>query len=390
MAVSFLTLLLLLWRNGKRYGHFFAFKNGGIILTEYKEIQEQTYLNLDNGNVYFAIEEVLRIINNQTEVNQANSIPPTRLNKIMKNNNINWLTLDRSQIKLIISYHAPTPNDEHTASLNKVNVISSTDMVKLIKAVRLMNPSKKAENNNLPFIEEAWGLIEKNDPKDPLPPLYYSITRMAHEIQGHQTDGHVSAPNTNINSKTLIKKAKDFKKVNPKKFELITVKPNDIFSDSKIHSNSIESYVNLNLHDELLNHYKTHKGIHIKEEMANLSNVIPSKEPVIRYIRKNLSNTIKGNSDAFDVKLTDNDIRAIDKSITRQYDNVETYVRKCLNEYEDKIEDLRNSNSKYIAMRGKLKNYLEYEYNSEEVIKLFVDKTAHYIISAKLKDIFDI
>lgn len=68
MAVSFLTLLLSLWRNGKRYGHFFAFKNGGIILTEYKEIQEQTYLNLDNGNVYFAIEEVLRIINNQTEV----------------------------------------------------------------------------------------------------------------------------------------------------------------------------------------------------------------------------------------------------------------------------------------------------------------------------------
>ena len=41
-------------------------------------------------------------------------------------------------------------------------------------------------------------------------------------------------------------------------------------------------------------------------------------------------------------------------------------------------------------MRGKLKNYLEYEYNSEEVIKLFVDKTAHHIISAKLKDIFDL
>lgn len=57
-------------------------------MSEYKEIQEQTYLNLDNGKVYFAIEEVLRIINNQTEANQANSISPTRLNKIMKKSNI--------------------------------------------------------------------------------------------------------------------------------------------------------------------------------------------------------------------------------------------------------------------------------------------------------------
>ncbi|PEH05361.1 hypothetical protein CP356_00915 [Lactobacillus sp. UMNPBX5] len=359
-------------------------------MTEYKEIQEQTYLNLDSGNVYFAIEEVLRIINTQTEANQANSIPPTKLKKIMKTSNINWLTLDRSQIKLIINYHAPTPDDEHTASKNKIDVIGSTDMVKLIKTVRLMNPSKKAEKNNLPYIEESWGLIEKNDPKDALPPLYYSITRTTYEIQGHQADGHVSAPNTDINPKTLIKKAKDFAKANPQKFELIKVKPSDIFSNSKINVNSVESYVNLELHDELLNHYKTRKGIHLKKEMASLDGMISSKEPVIKYIRKNLPNAIQGNSDAFEVKLTDDDVRAIDKSITRQYDNVEAYARSRFNEYEDKVNKLRNSNIKYAIMREKLKNYLNYEYDKAEVIKLFANKTAHHIIDSKLRNMFDL
>ena len=359
-------------------------------MTEYKEIQEQTYLNLDNGNVYFAIEEVLRIIDNQTEANQANSVPPTKLNKVMNANNINWLTLDRSQIKLIIGYHAPTPNDEHAASLNKVNVINSVDMVKLIKAIRSMNPSKKTKNNNLPYIEESWGLIKKNDPKDVLSPLYYSITRTAYEIQGHPTNGHVSAPYTSINPKTLIKKAKDLENINQKKFELIKVKPSDIFSNSRIHSNTVESYVSLELHDELLNHYKTRKGIHIKKEMTKLSNVIPSKEPVIKYIRKNLPNTIKGDSDAFEVRLTDNDVRAIDKSITRQYGNVETYVRNCLNKYEDKVNKLKNSNIKYAIMREKLKNYLDYEYDKADVIKLFADKTAHHIIGSKLKNMFEL
>lgn len=365
-------------------------------MTEYKEIQEQTYLNLDNGNVYFAIEEILRIINNQTEANQANSIPPTKLNKVMKANNINWLTLDRSQIKLIIGYHAPTPDDEHAASLNKVNVINSVDMVKLIKAIRSMNPSKKAENNNLPYIEESWGLIKKNDPKDVLSPLYYSITRTAYEIQGHPTNGHISAPNTNINPKTLIKKAKDLKKAkdheknNQKTFELIKVKSSDIFSNSKIRSNTVESYVSLELHDELLNHYKTRKGIHIKEEMASLDDMISSKEPVIKYIRKYLPKAINGNSDAFEVELTDNDIRAIDKSIKRQYDNVEAYARCRFNKYEDRINNLRNSNAKYIAMRGELKDYLNGEYNSDGVIQLFADKTAHHIIGAKLKYMFEL
>lgn len=357
-------------------------------MSEYKEIQEQTYLNLDNGQVYFAIEEVLRIINNQTEANQANSIPPTRLNKIMENNNIDWLALDRSQIKLIISYHAPTPNDEHTASLKTVNVISSTDMAKLVNSIRSMNPTKNTKNDNSPYIEESWGLIVKNDPKDTFPPLYYSITRTTYEIQGHQAYEHVSAPNTNINSKTLIKKARDFEKANPEKFELIKVNPNDIFSDSKINVNSVESYVNLELHDELLDHYKTHKGIHIKKEMANLDDVIPSKEPVIKYIRKNLPNAIKGNSDAFKVVLTDNEIRAIDKGINRQYDNVEAYARSRFNKYEDRINSLCNSNAKYIAMRGELKNYLNGEYNSDGVIQLFTDKTAHHIIGAKLKYMF--
>lgn len=359
-------------------------------MTEYKEIQEQTYLNLDNGNVYFAIEEVLRIINNQTEANPANSITPTRLNKIMKNNNIDWLTLDRSQIKLIISYHAPTPNDEHTASLNKVDVISSTDMTKLVNSIRSLNPTKNTKNDSSSYIEESWGLIEKSDPKDAFPLLYYSITRTTYEIQGHQADGHVSAPNTDINPKTLIKKAKDFAKANPQKFELIKVSPNDIFSNSKINVNSVESYVNLELHDELLNHYKTRKGIHLKKEMASLDGMISSKEPVIKYIRKNLPNAIQGNSDAFEVKLTDDDVRAIDKSITRQYDNVEAYARSRFNKYEDRINNLRNSNTKYIAMRGELKNYLNDEYNREEVIKLFTDKTAHHVIGAKLKYMFEL
>ncbi|RRG00924.1 MAG: hypothetical protein DUD28_12705 [Lactobacillus sp.] len=233
-------------------------------------------------------------------------------------------------------------------------------------------------------------IIKKNDPKDVLSPLYYSITRTTYEIQGYPTNGHVSASHTSINPKTLIKKAKDLEKINQKKFELIKVKPSDIFSNSRIRSNTVESYVSLELHDELLNHYKTRKGTHIKKEMTKLSNVIPSKEPVIKYIRKNLPNTIKGDSDAFEVNLTDNDVRAIDKSITRQYDNVETYVRNRLNKYEDKVIELTNSNAKYAVMREKLKNYLEYEYYDKRVIELFTDKTAHHIIGSKLRNMLDL
>lgn len=360
-------------------------------MTEYKEIQEQTYLNLDNGNVYFAVEAVLRILNNRTEENQPNSISPTRLDKLMRNNNVSWRNINRKQVRLIITYRPPKPDDEHTASLDKIKVVSNEDLAKLIDSVRSMKPTKNSQTKKYSYIEHAWGLIEEANDKEVIPPLYYSITRTVHEIQGHQAYGHVSATQTAISERTLIKKAKDFVNSDPQKFKIIKLSPSDIcFGDSRIHSNSIEAYVNLSLHDELLNHYKTRKGVHIKKEMASLEDIISSKEPVIKYIRKNLSNQIEGNSDAFHVKLMDYDIRAIDKSITRQYKSIEDYVRKRFSQYENEIINLRNSNARYIAMRGKLKNYLEYEYNSKEVSKLFIDKTAHHIIGVKLREIFNL
>ena len=41
-------------------------------------------------------------------------------------------------------------------------------------------------------------------------------------------------------------------------------------------------------------------------------------------------------------------------------------------------------------MREKLKNYLNYEYDKAEVIKLFANKTAHHIIDSKLRNMFDL
>lgn len=273
-------------------------------MTEYKEIQEQTYLNLDNGNVYFAVEAVLRIINNRTESNKSNSISSTRLSRLMRSNNISWKNIKRKQVKLIITYHAPTPDDAYTASLNEIKVINSSDLVKLIGIIRSMNPTKNTPTQKYYYIEQAWGVIEENNDKKVFPTLYYSITRTVHEIQGHSAYGHSPAPQTNISERTLIKKAKDFIKAYPQKFQIIKVSPSDIyFNDSRIHGNSIESYINLQLHDELLNHYKTRKGLHIKKEMANLEDFISPKEPVIKYIRRNLPNTINGNSDAFEVTV---------------------------------------------------------------------------------------
>lgn len=360
-------------------------------MTEYKEIQEQTYLNLDNGKIYFSVEAVLRIINNETESNLPNSISSTRLSKIMNHADIKWTEIDRKSVKLIISFHAPTPDDKHASSLNKIKVIDNGKLTKLINYIRSLNPTKKYSVKKLPYIEQSWGLIEESNNKDIIPQFYYSIARTVHEIQGHPAYGHVSAPKTSISERTLIKKAKDFVKNNPQSFKIIRLSPSSIdFRNSQIHANSVESYVNLELHDELLNHYKIHKGIRIKKELSKLDKVISSKEPVIKYIRKALSNTISGNSDAFEVKLTDNDIRAIDKSIKRQYDNVEAYAICRFNKYEDRINNLRNSNAKYIEMRGKLKDYLNGEYNSDGVIQLFTDKTAHHIIGAKLKYMFEL
>lgn len=120
-------------------------------MTEYKEIQEQTYLNLDNGDIYFAIEAVLRIINNRTEANQPNSISPTRLNKLMKHNSISWESITRKQVKLIITYHAPTPDDKYAASLNEIKVINSNKLTGLISIIRSMNPTKNPTIQKLQY-----------------------------------------------------------------------------------------------------------------------------------------------------------------------------------------------------------------------------------------------
>lgn len=234
------------------------------------------------------------------------------------------------------------------------------------------------------------GLLEYHDEKATLKPIYYSIARTVHEIQGHQSYEHVSAPAIKISSQTLLKKAKEFCKANPSKFRLISVKAADInFNESRIHANSTESYINLSLHDELLNHYRTRKGVHIKKEITSLHGVIPSSEPVIKYIRQNLSHQLHGNSDAFTIELNDNDIRAIDKSISRQYKNVEKYIRGRFNKYKDTINNLRNSNAHYALMRDKLKQYLDGEYNTKGTIKLFQDKNAHDMLARKFKFMFD-
>ncbi|QFV00382.1 hypothetical protein [Limosilactobacillus pontis] len=140
-----------------------------------------------------------------------------------------------------------------------------------------MNLTKNPTIQKYSYIEQSWGLIEEANAKEVIPLLYYSIARTVYEIRGHLASGHASAPQTNISERTLIKKAKDFVKSNPQKFQIIKVRLSDIyFNDSRIHANSIESYVSLTLHDELLNHYKTCKGIHMKKEMASLEDVISS------------------------------------------------------------------------------------------------------------------
>ena len=227
------------------------------------------------------MEEVLRIVNTQTERNFPNSISPSRLNKLLSRANIKWRHINCSQIGLIIDELSSLLNDKYNSSLNKIKVLKSTQVAKLVQMIRSMPATKNANYEKI-YKELTSGSIESMKDDGP----YFTITEATYEIQGHLANSHVSAPSTNISPQTLLKKAREFEKTGPE-YQVIKVTPDEIdFYGSRIHSNSTENYINLQLSEKLLNHYKLSKGKSVKKETKSLQNTIDSYEPVAKFIRK--------------------------------------------------------------------------------------------------------
>lgn len=356
-------------------------------MIKYKEIQPQTYLELDSGKVYFAIEEVLRIINYPAENYPKNSISPSKLNKLLKKNNIVWHNINRQQTMLLTYYDETKPDDSHAASLTELSVLSSTDITKLLILISRSKPTKNG-SINAPYKELEWGIIvpRNNDTK-----LYYSIDRVTYDIQGYLSLGHKDSPAININSKTVSKKAKQFSKEFPNPYEVITVPVNQInFTNSKIHANRAKLYVNLNLHDKLLSHYKHQKGVSLKKETANLKSIIGSTEPLAAYIRKNLKQSINGNSDAYSITLSDSTIRAIDKSIGRKYKEIQDYSLKRFAYYDNEINSRNVDINKYNQMRGSLKHFLNNDYYNKVISAGFKDQFLKDSLKRQIENIINI
>ncbi|MBU3830355.1 MAG: hypothetical protein H9843_05635 [Candidatus Limosilactobacillus merdavium] len=353
---------------------------------KYKEIQPQTYLELDNGKIYCSIEEILRIINFSAEGNFKNSISRSRLNKLLANANINWQHIDRQHTMLLINTINGSPEDLHAASLSTLSVLDSESIAKLLNVVSSLKPTKNGTNNL--YEEEEWGVISpKNDNMD----LYYSMDRITYDIQGHLSSGHKSSSSIRINQKSVLKMARKFAKQAPDYYKLITVPSNKIdFNSSKIHANTTESYANLDLHDKLIVHYKHLKGISLKREMENLDSILHPLEPVSLYIRRNLKEVINGNSDAFSITLNDADIRAIDRSISRKYKRTKEYVFNRFEHFDKEINHRNADINKYNQMRESLKNFLNGDYYNNVIGANFKNSFFKGSLKRQIEDIINI
>ena len=353
---------------------------------KYKEIQPQTYLELDNGKIYCSIEEILRIINFPAEGNFKNGISKSRLNKLLANANITWRQIDRQKTMLLKGMKNGDPDDLHAASLSTLSVLDSEEIAKLLNLISTLKSTKNS-NNGL-YEEIEWGVISpKNNNMD----LYYSMDRITYDIQGHLSLGHKSSESIGINQKSVLKMAKKFAKEVPDQYKLITLPSSNIdFNNSKLHTNTTESYANLNLHDKLIVHYKHQKGISLKREMENLDSVLHPLEPVSLYIRRNLSEVINGNSDAFSVTLNDADVRAIDRSISRKYKRTKEYVFNRFEHFDKEINHRNADINKYDQMRESLKNFLNSDYYNNVIGASFKKPFFKGSLKRQIEDIINI
>lgn len=353
---------------------------------KYKEIQPQTYLELDNGKVYCSIEQVLRIVNFSAEGDFKNSISRSRLQKLLVSADITWHKIDRQQTMLLINTINGSPEDLHAASLPTLSVLDSKDITKLLKLISSLKPTKN--NNSNSYEEVEWGVINpKNDDMN----LYYSMDRITYDIQGHLSSGHKSSNLISVNQKSVLKMARKFAEQFPDHYKLITIPSNKIdFNNSKIHANSTESYADLNLHDKLIVHYKHQKGISLKREMENLDSILQPLEPVSLYIRRNLNEVISGNSDAFSVTLSDDDVRAIDRSISRKYKHTKEYVLNRFKSFDKEINHRNVDINKYAQMRQSLKDFLNGVQYNNVIGENFKDRFFKDSLKRQIEDIINI
>lgn len=353
---------------------------------KYKEIQPQTYLELDNGKVYCSIEQILRIVNSPAEGNFKNSISRSRLHKLLANANISWHQIDRQKTMLLTNISGDDPDDLHAASLSTLSVLDSEEITKLLNVISSLKPTKNSDSGL--YKEVEWGVIS---PQNSNMDLFYSMDRITYDIQGHLSLGHKSSKSIGINQKSVLKMAKKFAENVPEQYKLRTIPSSNIdFNNSKLHANTTESYANLNLHDKLIIHYKHQKGISLKREMENLDSILEPLEPVSSYIRRNLSEIIEGNSDAFSMQLNDADVRAIDRSISRKYKRIKEYVLNRFNLFDKEINHRNVDINKYAQMCQSLKDFLNGVQYNDVIGANFKDPFFKDSLKRQIEDIINI
>lgn len=355
---------------------------------KYKEIQPQSYLNLFNGKIYYAIEAVLRIINNSTEGFYSNSFSDSRLDKLLSKQKIKWSYINRKETSLLTEPSTKEPEDLHAASLVKIPVLNNIDIKNLLKTI---NNSRSVQHKNklTHYKEINWGVIIPQ--KDTFLSSYYSINRVVYGLNGHSSTGFGSSTAENFNPKTVLKKAKQFAKAFPDECQIIKVSPTDInFGTNYHHTNSIETYVNLALHDKLIVHYIHQKGVPIKKETENLETLIGSNEPVALYLHKNFKDQLKRDSDSFSVSLTSYDIRALDKSISRRHKKVRNHINKRFSYYDKEINHYIITIKKYDHMRESLRNFLKGDYYNKVICSHFKDPSFKNSLTLQIKNIINL
>ena len=330
-------------------------------MVKYKEIQPQTYLELDSGKIYFNIDEVLIMINNPFSVtDDKNSISPTQLIRYCIKHNIHITDLSTNNIEFAM-FTKTDYYDPNSVNLKSIKTLFSQDLDNLLQILKKSQPTKTRKKKKK-FNTVDWGMIEQNDRKEH--DLFYSLQRTLTDVMGRKTSTNVTSriPIPKISQRQLANKVNSILNDNPSNvsgFKKITVKPSQInFGSIKIHATNEEVYINEALYDKILNYFVYNRGINTKGRVDNLDQLRHSTTTVRELLRPYKENLIKDYNDTY-YYVTSKDADAIDKQTNKRID---TLIKRARDEFyydEKQINHQSLELSKFYQNREHLRNILD-------------------------------
>lgn len=339
---------------------------GGLTM-KYKEIQPMMYADLKVNGIYFNIRKALELVNKPySNSDVKNSLTISRLIKICQKNKIDVKEFESNDISFAMENGA-NAFDKTSSSMRTVQVISSIDFIKLIKAIKKLPATKNNTNNNYLYEEVAPGIIEETNKRNP--EMYWSVQNTLDHIQGFTGNRQYQK----LSTRGLTKQINSlFEQQLDDRYKKITVLPSEIyFSDSKLHANNKETYINLSLQDAIFMHYLSDEKVKIAN-MDRLKELWPS---VAKYA------TQRYKSKTFE--LSQYDIEAMDKKLKRLRDKAIAFSQDQLKEKDERINHLNTMNLKEATARRQVLDALkewdnhlpeELDKNSKTTIQLLIDQ----------------